>query len=95
MFRAKHHPDASPTNPKGEMPGFSVFLRDGDSIFHSYSTYQRGVDLFMNMYNLLDIMPLGRQEEPGQRWRGYVIMTSMRRKLRQAVIARDEALSDR
>ena len=31
-----------------------------------YSTYQRGLDLFLNMYNLLDVTPLGRQEENGQ-----------------------------
>ncbi len=48
---------------KGESPGLSVFLRDGDSIFHTYSTYQRGLDLFLNTYNYLDVTPLGRQEE--------------------------------
>jgi len=52
--------------PKGEMPGLSVFLRDGDEIFHTYSTYQRGLDLPMNTYNLLDMTPLGRQEEGGR-----------------------------
>lgn len=56
--------------PKGEMPGLSVFLREGDSILHSYSTYQRGLDLLLNTYNLLDLTPLGRQEEggPAQAW---------------------------
>jgi predicted dithiol-disulfide oxidoreductase (DUF899 family) len=49
--------------PKGELPGLSVFFRDGDDIFHSYSSYQRGTDLFLNTYNFLDITPLGRQEE--------------------------------
>lgn len=48
---------------KGELPGLSVFLRDGDSVFHTYSTYQRGLDLFINTYNYLDMTPLGRQEE--------------------------------
>lgn len=48
---------------KGELPGLSVFLRDGDSIFHTYSTYQRGLDLFLNTYNFLDVTPLGRQED--------------------------------
>lgn len=51
---------------KGELPGLSVFLRDGDRIFHTYSTYQRGLDLFLNTYNLLDVTPLGRQEEDGR-----------------------------
>jgi len=57
--------------PKGEMPGLSVFLRDGDSIFHTYSTYQRGLDLFLNTYNYLDMTPLGRQEH-GERIQAWV-----------------------
>lgn len=48
---------------KGELPGLSVFLRDGDSIFHTYSTYQRGLDLLLGTYNYLDLTPLGRQED--------------------------------
>jgi predicted dithiol-disulfide oxidoreductase (DUF899 family) len=48
--------------PKGEMPGLSVFLRDAGEVFHSYSVYQRGLDIFLNTYNLLDVTPLGRQE---------------------------------
>jgi predicted dithiol-disulfide oxidoreductase (DUF899 family) len=52
--------------PRGEQPGLSVFLRDGDSIFHTYSTYARGVDLLDGTYNYLDLTPLGRQEDgPG------------------------------
>jgi predicted dithiol-disulfide oxidoreductase (DUF899 family) len=47
----------------GERPGLSVFLRDGDQIFHTYSTYQRGLDLLIGTYNLLDLTALGRQEE--------------------------------
>ncbi len=30
---------------RGEQPGYSVFLRDDDSIFHTYSTFARGVEL--------------------------------------------------
>ena len=48
---------------KGELPGLSVFLRDGERIFHTYSAYQRGLDVLLNTYNLLDMTPLGRQEE--------------------------------
>ncbi len=47
----------------GELPGLSVFLRDGERIFHTYSTYQRGLDLMLNTYNFLDVTPLGRQED--------------------------------
>jgi predicted dithiol-disulfide oxidoreductase (DUF899 family) len=48
---------------KGEREGLSVFLRDGDRVFHTYSTYQRGLDPLLNTYNLLDLTPLGRQED--------------------------------
>ncbi len=56
---------------KGELPGLSVFLREGDNVFHAYSTYQRGLDLPLNTYNLLDLTPLGRQEE-GERIQGWI-----------------------
>lgn len=48
--------------PKTEAPGISVFLRDGDDVFHTYSTYGRGLDLFIATYNYLDLTPLGRDE---------------------------------
>lgn len=51
---------------KGELPGLSVFVRDDERVFHTYSTYQRGLDLFLNTYNFLDVTPLGRQEEEGR-----------------------------
>jgi predicted dithiol-disulfide oxidoreductase (DUF899 family) len=56
---------------KGELPGLSFFLRDGDSVFHTYSTYQRGLDLLLNTYNFLDLSPLGRQEE-GDRTQAWI-----------------------
>jgi len=57
---------------KGEREGLSVFLRDGGRLFHTYSTYQRGIDSFLNTYNFLDLTPLGRQEEDGiQQWIRY------------------------
>jgi predicted dithiol-disulfide oxidoreductase (DUF899 family) len=47
----------------GEQPGVSVFLRDEeDRIFHTYSTYGRGLDLLDGTYNWLDLTPFGRQE---------------------------------
>jgi len=48
---------------RGEMPGLSVFFRNHDQIFHSYSTYFVGLDIFLPMYYLLDVTPLGRQED--------------------------------
>ena len=57
---------------EGEREGLSVFVRDGDRLFHTYSTYQRGIDPFLNTYNFLDLTPLGRQEEDGiQQWIRY------------------------
>jgi predicted dithiol-disulfide oxidoreductase (DUF899 family) len=41
--------------------GASVFLREGDRVFRTYSAYGRGVDQPMNTYNWLDLTPLGRQ----------------------------------
>jgi len=49
--------------PVSEAPGLSVFLREGNDIFHTYSTYGRGLDLLISTYNYLDLTPLGRQEE--------------------------------
>ncbi|MES2840618.1 MAG: DUF899 domain-containing protein [Pseudomonadota bacterium] len=46
-----------------ELPGISAFYRDdaGD-VFHTYSTYGRGVEVMMGTYNLLDLAPKGRDE---------------------------------
>jgi predicted dithiol-disulfide oxidoreductase (DUF899 family) len=48
-----------------EMPGLSVFARNaaGD-VFHTYSTYARGLDSLINTYNLIDLTPGGRDEDP-------------------------------
>lgn len=49
--------------PLSEAPGVSVFLRDGDDVLHTYSTYARGLDILMSTYNYLDLVPFGRNEE--------------------------------
>jgi predicted dithiol-disulfide oxidoreductase (DUF899 family) len=48
-----------------EAPGISVFLRDTATgrILHTYSTYARGLDMLNGAYHLIDLTPLGRQEE--------------------------------
>lgn len=46
-----------------ELPGTSFFLRDGDAVFHTYSTYARGVEQLGGSYHFLDLTALGRQEE--------------------------------
>ncbi|OAQ59136.1 hypothetical protein VFPPC_14726 [Pochonia chlamydosporia 170] len=45
----------------GDVPGFSVFYRQGDEIFHTYSTWERGGDKIMPTLQLLDMTPLGRR----------------------------------
>jgi predicted dithiol-disulfide oxidoreductase (DUF899 family) len=55
----------------GDLPGFSAFVRDGDDLFHTYSTYMRGVDPFLNTYNLLDLTALGRGETRPMQWVRY------------------------
>lgn len=45
-----------------EQPGVSCFLRDGDNIFHTYSTFGRGTEGFTDAYQILDMTALGRQE---------------------------------
>jgi predicted dithiol-disulfide oxidoreductase (DUF899 family) len=45
----------------GEWQGLSVFLRDGDEVYHTYSAYERGIEGLVNTYNWLDLTPLGRQ----------------------------------
>jgi predicted dithiol-disulfide oxidoreductase (DUF899 family) len=55
--------DFGATRADGEVPGISVFLRDGDRVFHTYSTYARGLDSLGFTTTFLDLTPLGRQEE--------------------------------
>jgi predicted dithiol-disulfide oxidoreductase (DUF899 family) len=46
-----------------EWPGISVFYRDdAGQVFHTYSTYGRGVEVMMGTYNMLDLTPKGRDE---------------------------------
>jgi predicted dithiol-disulfide oxidoreductase (DUF899 family) len=46
-----------------DMFGTSIFVKDDDgSVFHSYSTYHRGVELLMGALNWLDLVPKGRNE---------------------------------
>jgi len=53
------------TPPYGdEVPGISVFYRDETgAVFHTYSTFARGLDMMNAAYHYLDLTPLGRHEE--------------------------------
>ena len=50
-----------------ELPGISAFFKnDADEVFHTYSTYGRGVEVMMGAYAMLDLMPKGRDEAGNQ-----------------------------
>lgn len=47
-----------------EGPGFSVFEKDqSGNIYHTYSTYARGLDIFNSAYHIMDMTPKGRNED--------------------------------
>ena len=46
-----------------EMPGSSSFLRDGERVFHTYSSFARGAEQTGGSYYFLDMTALGRQED--------------------------------
>lgn len=51
--------------PLEEAPGLSVFARDaGGDVYHTYSTYGRGLDPLIGAYTVLDLVPKGRDEDP-------------------------------
>jgi predicted dithiol-disulfide oxidoreductase (DUF899 family) len=55
---------APKTNDMPELPGISVFYRDEDgAVYHTYSTYSRGLDMMNAGYHYLDLLPKGRDEE--------------------------------
>lgn len=48
---------------KGEAPGLSTFFRLGDDVYHTNSTYARGLESITDSYALLDMTSYGRQED--------------------------------
>jgi predicted dithiol-disulfide oxidoreductase (DUF899 family) len=56
--------------PFSEYPGVSVFFKDAaGKLFHTYSTYARGLDMLNVAYHYLDLVPKGRDEgDRGQYW---------------------------
>jgi predicted dithiol-disulfide oxidoreductase (DUF899 family) len=50
-------------DPPHELPGYSCFLRSGDEVFHTYSSYGRGTETVGGSYYLLDMTAYGRQED--------------------------------
>lgn len=69
--------DAGPVNfnfklqpiKSDEQPGLTVFCKDEDgTIYRTYSSYERGLDLLLTTYNLLDLTPKGRDETSAMSW---------------------------
>ncbi len=64
-YNYRRLPELGPTwqGWSGEMHAISAFLRQGDRVFHTYSSYARGTDLVVGTYNWLDFTARGRQED--------------------------------
>jgi len=54
-----------PPPDSSEAPGISVFLNDGGNTYHTYSTYERGLDMLNVAYHYMDLVPKGRDEGEG------------------------------
>lgn len=52
-----------------ELPGMSAFVIEGDEVYHTYSTYARGLDALWGAYQWLDRAPSGRNEPDGPWWK--------------------------
>ena len=67
-YRSKAELEAAGENyhVEGEQPGASVFVRRGEDIYHSYSTYGRGLDMLLGVNHWSDLTPDGR----GEGWDG-------------------------
>ena len=48
--------------PSEEAPGLSAFIKQDGAVYHTYSTYSRGLDILIGAYNFLDMAPKGRDE---------------------------------
>jgi predicted dithiol-disulfide oxidoreductase (DUF899 family) len=52
-----------------EQPGLSVFYKNpAGEVFHTYSTYEAGLDILLEVHHLLDMTPKGRREHEGFWW---------------------------
>jgi predicted dithiol-disulfide oxidoreductase (DUF899 family) len=52
-----------------ELPGMSAFALENGAVYHTYSTYGRGLDVLWGAYQWLDRAPKGRNEAGGVWWR--------------------------
>jgi len=62
--RAYYNYTTGPVPGSSERPGISVFYRDADgAIYHTYSSYGRGIEVVNAAYQVLDLVPKGRDEQ--------------------------------
>ena len=54
-----------------DLPGMSAFVLEDGIVYHTYSTYSRGLDGLWGMYQWLDRAPKGRNEDAGPWWRRH------------------------
>jgi predicted dithiol-disulfide oxidoreductase (DUF899 family) len=69
----EHNARSSGTDVAGymtESPGFSAFVNDDGTVYHTYSTTWRGLEFVMTYYPILDHAPKGRQE--GEDWQLWI-----------------------
>ena len=60
-----------------EAPGISVFLKNGGRIYHTYSTYERGLDMLNVAYHYMDLVPQGAMRAKKARGRGFAVRMSI------------------
>ncbi|KMK77874.1 hypothetical protein AB990_04500 [Alkalihalobacillus pseudalcaliphilus] len=61
-FESQFNEDFGATKEFGEQHGYSVFLKKDHQIYHTYSTWNRGVEYLGSNWSYLDLTPYGRQE---------------------------------
>lgn len=62
-FGSDFNYDFTVSSDEGESFALSVFLRDGEDVYRTYVTDERGVDMLRFDFNILDLTPYGRQED--------------------------------
>jgi len=55
-------------HPAPQREGMSAFALSDGVVHHTYSTYDRGTEQLMGTYRMLDLAPLGRNEEEPAAW---------------------------
>jgi predicted dithiol-disulfide oxidoreductase (DUF899 family) len=62
-FPSTFNLDFGVTKGDSESPGFSIFARRGEDVFHTYFTTGRGLEVLNTTYGALDLVPKGRNED--------------------------------